>query len=49
LTKDYIDGKYDAIWRLVVPEQMYYLKTKESGMNYNKGQLGQMAKADLKK
>lgn len=26
LTKDYKKGKYDAIWRLVVPEQMYYLK-----------------------
>lgn len=26
LTKDYNEGKYDAIWRLVVPDQMYYLK-----------------------
>ena len=26
LTKDYNGGKYDAVWRLVVPEQMYYLK-----------------------
>ncbi len=25
LTKDYNEGKYDAIWRLVVPDQMYYL------------------------
>lgn len=23
LMKDYNKGKYDAIWRLVVPEQMY--------------------------
>ncbi len=26
LTKDYKEGKYNAIWRLVVPEQMHYLK-----------------------
>ena len=26
LTKDYKEGKYDALWRLIVPEQMYYLK-----------------------
>lgn len=26
LTKDCKEGKYDTIWRLVVPSQMYYLK-----------------------
>lgn len=26
LTEDYNKGKYDTIWRLVVPEKMYYLK-----------------------
>jgi predicted transcriptional regulator of viral defense system len=26
LTKDYKEGKYDTVWRLVVPEQMNYLK-----------------------
>ena len=35
LTKDYNEGKYDAIWRLVVPEQMYYLKN-EGGKSYEK-------------
>ena len=28
LTKDYREGKYDTIWRLVVPTQMFYLKNK---------------------